>query len=72
MTFPGRVAGNALHSGIARWGEAYIIFFQCEAMHFRLGPSDDKEPVNSSPPFIDSRRGESMKYINEIGIIEKA
>jgi len=47
-------------------------FFQFEAMHFRLGPSDDKEPVNSSPPFIDSRRGESMKYINEIGIIEKA
>lgn len=44
-------------------------------MNFRLGPSNDKEPVNSGPPFIDSTRGESMKrmkYINEIGIIEKA
>lgn len=50
-------------------------FSHSEAMNFRLGAGNDKEPVNSSPLFIDSRKGESMKrliYINEIAIIEKA
>lgn len=39
-------------------------FFQSKAMNFRLGPSNDKEPVNSSLPFIESRKGESVKRLN--------
>lgn len=43
----------------------FFFFFKSEAMNFRLGPGNDKEPVNSCSLFIDSRKGESMKRLNK-------
>lgn len=37
-------------------------FSQSEA---RLGPGNDKEPVNSCSLFIDSRKSESMKRLSK-------